>query len=90
MLATERVRYVGEAVAVVIASTADQARDAAEAVEVEFNPLSAAPDVERAMAHDAPTIWPGAPGNIVLDWEDGDVQQSTPRSRALCMSRRCG
>ena len=73
VLASERVRYVGEAVAVVIALTADQARDAAEAVEVEFDPLSAAPDVERAMAQDAPTIWRGAPGNIALDWEDGDV-----------------
>ena len=73
VLASERVRYVGEAVAVVIAETADQARDAAEAVEVEFDPLSAAPDVERAMAQDAPAIWPGAPGNIALDWEDGDV-----------------
>jgi len=73
VLAVERVRYVGEAVAIVIAETAHQAQDAAEAVEVQFDQLSVAPDVERAMAKDAPEIWPGAPGNIALDWEDGDA-----------------
>ena len=73
VLAAERVRYVGEAVAIVIAETAHQAQDAAEAVEVQFDQLAAAPDVERAMAKDAPAIWPDAPGNIALDWEDGDA-----------------
>ena len=73
VLAAERVRYVGESVAFVIAETANQARDAAEAVEVEFDPLAASPDVERAMAQDAPAIWRNAPGNIALDWEDGDA-----------------
>ncbi|MPZ59539.1 MAG: molybdopterin-dependent oxidoreductase [Rhizobiales bacterium] len=73
VLAAERVRYVGEAVSVVIAETADQARDAAEAVEVELDPLAAAPAVERAMAQDVPAIWQDAPGNIALDWEDGDA-----------------
>lgn len=73
VLAAERVRYVGEAVAMVIAETANQARDAAEAVRVELDTLAAAPDVERALAKDAPEIWPQAPGNIALDWEDGDA-----------------
>jgi aerobic carbon-monoxide dehydrogenase large subunit len=73
VLAAERVRYVGEAVAVVVAATADQARDAAEAVVVELDALPAAADVERAMAPDAPAIWPGASGNLALDWEDGDA-----------------
>jgi aerobic carbon-monoxide dehydrogenase large subunit len=73
VLTAERVRYVGEAVAIVIAETAYQAQDAAEAVEVQFDQLAAAPNVERAMAKDAPAIWPNAPGNIALDWEDGDA-----------------
>ena len=73
VLAAERVRYVGEAVAIVIAETAHQAQDAAEAVEVQLDQFAAAPDVERAMAKNAPAIWPGAPGNIALDWEDGDA-----------------
>jgi aerobic carbon-monoxide dehydrogenase large subunit len=73
VLAAECVRYVGEAIACVIAETADQAQDAAEAVEVQFDHLAAASDVDRALAKDAPAIWPGAPGNIALDWEDGDA-----------------
>jgi carbon-monoxide dehydrogenase large subunit len=72
VLAAERVRYVGEAVAIVIAETPAQALDAAEAVEVGLDALPAASDVERAMADGAPAIWPGAPGNVALDWEDGD------------------
>ena len=73
VLAAERVRYVGEAIAIVIAETAYQAQDAAEAVDVQFDQLAAAPDVERAMAKDAPAIWPDAPENIALDWEFGDA-----------------
>src|SRR5215217_6898368 len=57
VLAAARVRYVGEAVAIVIAETAHQAQDAAEAVGVEFDHLAAASDVERALAKDAPAIW---------------------------------
>jgi carbon-monoxide dehydrogenase large subunit len=72
VLAAERVRYVGEAVALVIAKTAIQASDAAESVKVELDAMPAAADVERATADGAPQIWPGAPGNIALDWEDGD------------------
>jgi len=73
VLPSERVRYVGEAVAMVIAETAYQAQDAAEAVDVQFDQLVAAPNVERALAKDALAIWPDAPGNIALDWEDGDA-----------------
>jgi aerobic carbon-monoxide dehydrogenase large subunit len=71
-LARDRVRYVGEAVAIVVAETAIQALNAAEAVDVELDALPAVSDVERAMAPGAPAIWPDAPGNVVLDWEDGD------------------
>ena len=73
VLAAERVRYVGEPIAIVIAETVHQAQDAAEAVDVRFDQLPAASDVARAMAPDAPAIWPDAPGNIALDWEDGDA-----------------
>jgi carbon-monoxide dehydrogenase large subunit len=73
VLAAERVRYVGEAVAMVVAETAHQAQDAAEAVEVRFDPLPAASDIARAMAPGAPALWAEAPGNVALDWEDGDA-----------------
>jgi carbon-monoxide dehydrogenase large subunit len=72
-LAAGRVRYVGEPVAMVVAATAAQARDAAEAVAVDVAPLPAVCDVERALAPGAPLIWPGAPGNVALDWTDGDA-----------------
>ena len=73
VLAATRVRYVGEPVAVVVAETVAQALDAAEAVVVEYRHLPAASDVTRAMSQDAPQLWQGAPGNIALDWEDGDA-----------------
>ena len=72
-LAATRVRYVGEPLAVVVAETVAQALDAAEAVTVEYRQLSAVSDVTRAMAENAPQIWPEAPGNIALDWEEGDA-----------------
>jgi len=72
-LALGRVRYVGEPVAIVVAETAAAARDAAEAVTVRVAELPAAPDVERALAPGAPTIWPEASGNVALDWTDGDA-----------------
>jgi carbon-monoxide dehydrogenase large subunit len=74
VLAAKRVRYVGEPVAIVVAETAAQAQDAAEAVAVELDELPAVADVERAAAAGAPAIWDEAPGNVCLDWEDGDAQ----------------
>jgi aerobic carbon-monoxide dehydrogenase large subunit len=73
VLAGDRVRFVGEAIAMVIAETPGQALDAAESVDVSFDQLSAVSDVERAMASGAPVIWPDEPGNIALDWEHGDA-----------------
>jgi len=72
-LAVERTRYVGEPLAIVVAESAAQAEDAAEAVTVEFGELAAASDVRRAMAAGAPAIWPQAPDNVAFDWTDGDA-----------------
>jgi len=71
-LPTDRVRHVGEAVAMVVAETATQARDAAEAVEVEWDALPAIVDLKAAIEPGAPQIWPEAPHNTALDWEIGD------------------
>jgi carbon-monoxide dehydrogenase large subunit len=71
-LAVDRVRYVGEPVAIVVAESAAQARDAAEAVTLDAGVLPAVSDLERALAPGAPVIWPQAPGNVALDWTDGD------------------
>ncbi|MFL6798714.1 MAG: xanthine dehydrogenase family protein molybdopterin-binding subunit [Xanthobacteraceae bacterium] len=71
-LAVERVRHIGEPVAAVVADTLAAARDAAEAVAVEYEVLPAITDVEEALAAGAPVLWPEAPGNLALDNEFGE------------------
>jgi carbon-monoxide dehydrogenase large subunit len=71
-LAVGRVRYVGEAVAMVVAESLVAARDAAEAVVVDYDVLPAVTDVEEALADGAPTLWPDAPNNLALDNAFGD------------------
>ena len=72
VLAHERVRYVGEEVALVVAQTAPQAQDAAERIEVEYEDLPLVLDPERALEAGAPTIHGEAPDNICYDYEYGD------------------
>jgi carbon-monoxide dehydrogenase large subunit len=71
-LAVGCVRFVGEAVAMVVADSVTAARDAAEAVAVEYEVLPAVTDVLEALADGAPTLWPDAPGNLALDNAFGD------------------
>ena len=71
-LAVDPVRCVGEAVAVVVAESILAARDAAEAVRVEYEVRPAVTDVVAALAKDAPALWPGAPDNVALDQDIGD------------------
>ncbi len=68
----QEARYVGEPVALVVAATAAQARQAADQVQVDWEPLPAASTVRRALAEGAPPLWPQAPGNVALDWAHGD------------------
>ncbi len=72
VLARGRVRFVGDPVVAVIAETRHAAKDAAEAVVVEYEPLPAVVELARAFDPDVPQIWPEAPGNLALDWEIGD------------------
>ena len=67
-LAGERVRHIGEAVAMVIGETAAAAQDGADAVEVEYETRDAVTDLREAMKPGAPQVWPEAPGNIAVDW----------------------
>ncbi|MBB3896617.1 xanthine dehydrogenase family protein molybdopterin-binding subunit [Roseococcus suduntuyensis] len=73
-LATDRVRHVGDPVAFIVAETPQQARDAAEAVEVEYEILPSATDLATAHLADQPQLWEGASNNICFDWETGDKQ----------------
>jgi aerobic carbon-monoxide dehydrogenase large subunit len=72
-LAFETVRYVGEAIVMVIAHTMQQARDAAEAVFVDYEPLAAAVTVADAMASGAPVLCDQAPDNICAEMRHGSV-----------------
>ena len=72
-LAHERVRFVGEPVAAVVAETLQQARDAAEAVWVDYEELPAVVDVQGALAAHAPQLTPTAPDNIAAEMRHGDA-----------------
>ena len=71
-MAPETVRFVGQAVAVVIAESKNLARDAAEAVVVDYEELPAVADMQAAIKPGAPQLHPEAPGNQVYDWVIGD------------------
>ncbi len=71
-MAPETVRFVGQAVAVVIAETKNQAKDAAEAVVVNYEELPAAADIRAAIKPGAPQLHPEAPGNVIYDWTIGE------------------
>src|SRR5580704_13137322 len=71
-LARERVRHVGEPVAVVIAQTREQALDAAELVEVDYETLAAVVDARAAAGAQAPQLHDAAPENICFRWARGD------------------
>jgi carbon-monoxide dehydrogenase large subunit len=71
-LATDRVRFVGEPVALVVAETAHQAQDAAELIEVGYEALPAAVDAAAALAPGAPVIHDTVPGNLCFDFDYGD------------------
>jgi aerobic carbon-monoxide dehydrogenase large subunit len=72
VLAVERVRHVGDPVAVVIAESLAEARDAAEKIAVGYTVEPAVVDVAAALKPGAPQVWAEAPGNICYDWHLGD------------------
>src|SRR5512145_1078182 len=74
-LATDRVRFVGEAVAVVVADSAYHAYDALELIQVDYEPLRPVVDVEAALAPEAPRIHDQLATNVAAEWRQrvGDV-----------------
>ena len=72
LLAQGRVRYAGEAVAYIIADTLNQAKDAADLIDVVYQPLPAVVTADAAMALDGPAIWADNPGNEAFFHEVGD------------------
>ena len=74
-LAAGRVRYVGEPIAMVVAETAKLAKDAAEAVFADIDPLPAVTTAAEAAAAGAPLVHDDAPGNVCLDFHFGDAEK---------------
>jgi carbon-monoxide dehydrogenase large subunit len=71
-IAADAARYVGDAVAVVLAETREEARAAGHLVAVDYEELPALGTLEQALAPGAPLVWPEAEGNVCYDWEIGD------------------
>ena len=72
-LTTDKVRYVGDPIAFVVAETLAQAREAGEAVEVDIDPLPAVTDAAEAAKPGAPQLYDHIPNNVALDYHYGDA-----------------
>jgi carbon-monoxide dehydrogenase large subunit len=75
-LALGKVRHVGQPVALVVAETLSAARDAAEAIDIEYETLPAVTEANDALAPGAPQLFDHIPGNLVFDWDNdmGDAK----------------
>ena len=94
-LAEDRVRYVGDAVAFIVAETPQAARDGAEAVLVDYDVLPSATDLATAHEPGAALVWDGIGSNVAFDWETGDkakaealVQQAAHVTRLTVVNNR--
>src|SRR5262249_2629742 len=88
ILARDEVRHVGDAVAFVVADTLDRARDAAETIVIDWEPLPAVIGARLALAPDAPKVWPH--GNVVFETKMGDADATarafTSAARTVSLS----
>ena len=87
-LAEGHVRYVGDPVACVVAETAKQARDAAEAVLLDIDPLPAITSARAAAAPGAPQLHESAPGNLIMEYHHGDSAAVTAAFAAAAHTTR--
>lgn len=77
LLAIDEVRYVGEAIAIVVAETREAALDAAELIEIEYETLPFVTRSEDALAADAPLVWQEPGTNVLVDTQFGDEAATT-------------
>jgi carbon-monoxide dehydrogenase large subunit len=73
LLAADKVRFMGETVAMVVAETLAQALDSAELVEIDYEALPAVTTAQAAVAAGAPLLSSDVPGNVCMDWRTGDA-----------------
>ncbi|MEX2248737.1 MAG: molybdopterin cofactor-binding domain-containing protein, partial [Parvibaculum sp.] len=82
LITRDRVRHVGDTVAMVVAETAAQARDAAELLIVDYDDLPATADTAGAIMPGAPVIWEGNGSNLAYDWSTGKADQVAEAMKA--------
>ena len=70
-MGTDKVSHVGDQVAVVIAETLSQAKNAADKISVDYEPMTAVVDMGKALSGESGDVHPEAPGNLCYDWEIG-------------------
>ncbi|HUA18699.1 MAG TPA: xanthine dehydrogenase family protein molybdopterin-binding subunit [Bryobacteraceae bacterium] len=89
ILAIDRVYYIGHPVAVVVATDRYVARDAAEAIEVEYEPLPAVTDPEKALAPGAPAVHPEWPDNVAFNYhqDGGDIEKAFKEAEVVLKQR---
>lgn len=82
LLVADKVRHVGDGVAVVIAETKVIASEAADLIDIEYNELPAVADAKKAVESGAPLVHPDAPNNICFDWELGNPKAEVDAAMA--------
>ena len=90
VIATDKVRHVGEPVAIVVAKTVEAAKDAVEQVWIDYDELPAASTIDSALAEEACRIWDGAPGNVCLDtlmWDEESAVEAAFAKAAHVIER---
>ncbi len=89
ILATDRVYFIGHPVAVVVASDRYIARDAADLIEVDYEPLQAVTDPEKALAAGAPPVHPEWPDNTAFNYhqEGGEVDKAFAEAEVVVKQR---
>ncbi len=76
VMSGETVQHVGDIIAMVVADSALEARDAVEAIQVRWDELPAVVESEDAIKPGAPVVFPGAPGNVAYDTHIGDIEKT--------------
>lgn len=75
LLCSDTVRYVGDAIAFIVADDVQTAKSAAEMVEIDYDPLDVVVDTEKALDADAPLVWPDFGSNVAFVQGQGDADK---------------
>ena len=76
VLCSDEVRYVGDAIAFIVADSVSAARDAADMLEVDYDPLDVVVGIEDALAPDAVKVWPEFDSNVAFTFGQGDAAKT--------------